>query len=141
MEESMRIGSRLKYTQLACISCLAFAYEKAVSSQERTPEAVLEELKAIGEPDFDPTRKQEPGYLEKYKRDQHILYQKKAALLLDLCLAYPDDERVPEWMNRRWMLLAWNQKPADVADEVLADIDSLLPQIRHPAVLRDAKYW
>lgn len=113
----------------------------AVAGQPRASEDILEEVKAIGEPDFDPARKEEPGYVENYKREQHILYRKKAALLLELCRLYPDHPKLPEWMNRRWVLLGWNQEPARVADKVLADIEAVLAKNENAQVAHDGAYW
>src|SRR3990172_7957907 len=126
---------------LTVCSVVLFAVEGRSSAQERTPETVLAEVAAVGEPPFDPARKPEPGYLENYKREQHILYRKKAVLLGELCTAYPGDPRVPEWMNRRWTLLGWNQEPKHVAAEVLADIESVHVTGKDPQVMCHAVYW
>lgn len=110
-------------------------------AEEPTPSEILARVKAIGEPAFDPARKDEPVYVANYKRQQHILYREKAGLLLDLCRMYPEDERVPRWMNRRWELLRWNQNPIDVAEEVLADIASTTANVKNKQVLTHAAYW
>jgi thiol-disulfide isomerase/thioredoxin len=111
------------------------------SGDRRTPQEYLDAVRAVGEPEFDPARKNEPGYKERYRGQQHALYQKKAALLLELCHAYPDDARVAEWMNRRWVLLGWNQDPRAVAQEVLADIQSTAVGPLPTTLRRDAAYW
>jgi len=97
----------------------------------------------VGEPPFDPARKPEPGYVEGYKRAQHELYRRKAALLLQACVAHPGDARVAELMDRRWGLLGWNQDPQDVADEVPDDIDAVLgqPVGADAGVARHAAWW
>lgn len=106
-----------------------------------TPDEYLARVKAVGEPDFDASRKREKGYLENYKKQQHLLYRKKAAILLELCKRHPDDTRYAEWMNRRWILLGWNQDPKVVAQEVLDDIVRVTEGETDPVVLRDAAYW
>jgi thiol-disulfide isomerase/thioredoxin len=109
---------------------------------ERSIDEYLAQVKEIGEPDFDAARKQEPGYMDNYRREQHILYQQKAALLLEACRVHPDDERVPELMDRHWKLLAWNQDPLNVAGEVLTDIDTVLASDDWgPDVRQHADYW
>lgn len=112
-----------------------------LAAPPREPADFLAEVEAVGEPPFDPQRKQEPGYLEHYKTQQHILYRRKAAILLELCKTHPHDARVPDWMNRRWVLLGWNQEPADVADEVLADISSVLAENENERVARHGAFW
>jgi thiol-disulfide isomerase/thioredoxin len=102
---------------------------------------ILQEVEAIGEPPFDPSRKNEPHYLDNYKKAQHLLYCQKAALLLDLRRAFPNDSRGPDWMNRRWVLLGWNQAPAKVADELLTDIEAVLLNETDKAVIAHAAYW
>jgi thiol-disulfide isomerase/thioredoxin len=102
---------------------------------------MLARVKEVGEPEFDPRRKREEGYLADYKRRQHVLYRKKAAILLELCHIHSDDPRVPEWMNRRWVLLGWNQDPKDVALEVIADIAAVTRTETDALVLRHAAYW
>lgn len=110
-------------------------------AEKPTPSEVLAQVQAIGEPAFDPARKDEPAYIEEYKRRQHILYRRKAGLLLDLCRMYPEDQRVGKWMNRHWELLRWNQNPRDVAEEVLADIESVTANVKNGQVLAHAAYW
>lgn len=118
------------------LTCLATAH-----AQTRSIDAYLEAVKAVGEPPFDAARKGEPGYLENYRREQHQLYRRKAALLLEACRAHPTDARVPELMNKRWVLLGWNQSPADVVDEVLADVDAVLAVETNAQVIQDGTYW
>lgn len=113
----------------------------AAADPPQTPDDYLAAVAAVGEPPFDPARKSEPGYLDSYRAAQHQLYQKKAAILLDLCRAYPHDERVPEWIDRRWVLLGWNQPPAAVAAEVLADIEAVATTDLPPAARIHAEYW
>jgi thiol-disulfide isomerase/thioredoxin len=117
-----------------------------VPAQERTRsvDAILEEARAIEEPPFDAGRKGKPGYAEykqRYRHQQHEVYQQRAALLLEACTLHPDDERVPKLMNRRWVLLGWNQDPADVAQEILADISSVLASNTNAQVAADGAYW
>ncbi len=107
----------------------------------RTIDEMLAEVSAVGEPPFDPSRKNEPGYLEKYRRDQHALYRRKAAVLLKACRLHPNDTRIPSLMDRRWVLLGWNQKPGDVAAEVLADIQSVLATNTDELVAAHGAYW
>ena len=114
---------------------------RAVEAQQPTPGEMLARVTAVGEPSFDPAREDEPGYVADYKRQQHILYRKKAGFLLELCRMYPDDRRLAEWMNRRWKLLGWNQIPVDVAEEVLADIESTAKGVKNEEVFRHAAYW
>lgn len=106
-----------------------------------TPSEMLARVQAVGEPAFNPARKNERSYVQDYKHRQHILYRRKAGLLLDLFRMYPDDERGAEWMNRRWELLGWNQDPLDVAEEVLADIESATAHVKNKQVLVHAAYW
>jgi thiol-disulfide isomerase/thioredoxin len=113
----------------------------AALPQEQSPEQVLAEVKAIGEPPFDAVRKAEPGYLERYKSQQHELCRRKAALLLELCLRHQDDARLGEWIDRRWVLLGWNQDPRAVAAEVLADIEAVAPRFERDVVAQHASYW
>ncbi len=110
--------------------------------ENRSVDWHLEMVEAIGEPDFDPARKEEPGYMDSYREAQHQLYRQKAAVLLELARSWPDDERVPEWLKRRWKLLGWNQAPADVASEVLADIEAILEDGRGvtPEVAEEAQF-
>ncbi len=98
-------------------------------------------VEAVGEPPFDAERKEEPGYLDAYRAAQHELYREKVALLLEAIRAHSEDPRIPELENRRWALLAWNQRPEMVAEEVLADVDARLAETDDPAVVRHAGYW
>jgi thiol-disulfide isomerase/thioredoxin len=111
--------------------------------EDRTVELILREVQAIGEPEFDPARKSEHGYLESYKKRQHELYQRKAALLLEAYRRFPGDARAAEWLRRRWHLLAWNQHPRDVVAEVLADIERILTDEKTlpEGVPQEAAYW
>jgi thiol-disulfide isomerase/thioredoxin len=125
---------------LAMVAC-SVAIGSVPPNEKPSIESILNEVQAIGEPPFDAARKHEPGYLKNYRSAQHQLYRKKSALLLDLCRLYPDEPRIPEWMNRRWVLLGWNQDPAEMAAEVLADIDARLRTKPGGDVLRHALYW
>ena len=106
----------------------------SAACQEPPPpsiELIEAQVEAIGEPPFDPAREQEPGYIEIYKAKQHALYQQKATLLLQVARHHLNDPRMPDLMNRRWLFLGWNQEPADVAGEILADpFRPLLPMIK-----------
>lgn len=115
----------------------------AQNAEDRTVEQILREVQAIGEPDFDPARKSEPGYLEIYKKKQHELCQRKAALLLEAYRRNPSDARAAEWLRRRWHLLAWNQHPREAAPEVLADIERIVAEEKTlpEGVLQEAAYW
>lgn len=106
-----------------------------------TIEEIQAQVEAVGEPDFDASRKAEPGYMERYKSEQHELYRQKAELLLQVREHHRDDPRFAELMNRRWVLLGWNQEPTAVAEEVLADIERMLDIENHPEVVRHATYW
>lgn len=106
-----------------------------------TIEAIEAQVEAVGEPDFDASRKAEPGYMERYQREQHRLHRRKAELLMQVREHHRDHPRFTELMNRRWVLLGWNQEPAAVAEEVLADIDRMLEVEDHPEVVRHAAYW
>lgn len=119
----------------------AFVQPVTASDRPESIDAYLDAVMAIGEPAFDATRKGERGYLENYRREQHTLYRKKAALLLEACRTYPADPRVPELMNKRWVLLGWNQRPADVAAEVLADVDAVLADANDQHIVQNGTYW
>lgn len=110
-------------------------------SPERAPEEYLAAVEAVGEPPFDPARKQEPGYFDAYRRAQHELYREKAVIMLDLLRAHRDDPRVGEWADRRWELLAWNQEPEWVAEEVLDDVAKVTALLDSPAVSAAADFW
>ncbi|MHC5014731.1 MAG: TlpA disulfide reductase family protein [Planctomycetota bacterium] len=112
--------------------------------QTRTVDEILEQARALAEPPFDAGRKGKPGYAEykqRYRQEQHTVYHQRAALLLEACTLHPDDDRVPKLMNRRWVLLGWNQDPADVAQEILADIKSVLASTSNAHVAAHGAYW
>ncbi len=138
-ESPLPIGRRLAPAML-----VVAATAMPAQAQVQSIDEYLEQVKAIGEPPFDASRKKLPDYPEykaKYKRQQHEMYKQKAALLLEACRLHPDDERAAELMERHWVLLGWNQDPADVADEVLADIESVLPTNRNEQVAAHGAYW
>ncbi len=120
---------------------LTAALYLSTCGQPPTIEEIEAQVEAVGEPDFDAARKTEPGYMERYKREQHVLYQRKAELLMQVREHHRDHPRFAELMSRRWVLLGWNQEPAAVAEEVLADIDRMLEVEDHPEVVRHATYW
>src|SRR5262245_37480488 len=114
----------MRLAVLAAVAVLALPGR--APGQSASMDELLAQEQAVGEAPFDVARKPEPGYLDAYRASQHELYRKRAKLILQACRAAPEDPRVPDLMNRRWELLAWNQPPADVADEVLADVEAVL---------------
>lgn len=131
----------LQFAAMVCGVVWLAASPRIAAAQTRSVDDYLAKVNAIGEPPFDAARKAEPGYLDTYRSAQHALYQQKAAILLEACRTHGSDPRVPELMDRRWKILGWNQKPADVAEEVLADIDRVLADETNPAVIQHGKFW
>lgn len=135
-----QIASRLALSIV--LSCLVWSAQ--AQERSRSMDDYLEQVRAIEEPPFDASRKKQPGYAEykaQYRRAQHVVYQQKAALLLEACRLHSDDERVPKLMNHRWVLLGWNQAPVDVAEEIVADVEAVQSTFTNEQVVIDGAYW
>lgn len=60
--------------------------------------------------------------------------------MLEAIQLAPDDARTSDWYKKRWILLGWNQEPAVVATEVLADIERIMAMSPPRTVQDEASY-
>jgi thiol-disulfide isomerase/thioredoxin len=124
---------------------LTIALGLALLTGCQQPPLTIEQYEArielLGAPAFDMARQHEPGYMASFRDAQHELNQQKAALLLEAARAHPQDLRIPDLLNRRWMLLTQDQEPDAIGEAVLEDIAAVTTEFDHPVVARHAAYW
>jgi thiol-disulfide isomerase/thioredoxin len=74
----------------------------SLAAEGRSGREILAALDAIKMPSFDPSRRSEPGYIEKVRAEFEQTGQKRDALILELLKADPDHDRLPELMDEHW---------------------------------------
>jgi thiol-disulfide isomerase/thioredoxin len=97
---------------IAALFGLLLASTISAQAAERSAPEILSALDAIRMPSFDPSRRGEPGYIDKIKQEFIAVGAKRDALILELLQADPDNERLPTLMNEHWRRL-----PPTGADE------------------------
>jgi len=69
---------------------------------DRAGQDIIKALDAIQMPSYDPSRRSEPGYIEKVQREFAQVGERRDALIVKLFQAAPDNDRLPELMSEHW---------------------------------------
>jgi thiol-disulfide isomerase/thioredoxin len=74
----------------------------APAAADRSAREILKDLDAIKSPSYDPSRRAEPGYIDKVRAEFTAFAEKRDPLILELLKADPDHDRLPELMSEHW---------------------------------------
>ena len=85
----------------ALLVCLISSAARA-AGDDRAGQEILKALDAIQMPSYDPSRRSEPGYIEKVQREFAQVGERRDALILKLFQAAPDHDRLPALMSEHW---------------------------------------
>jgi thiol-disulfide isomerase/thioredoxin len=112
---------------LSAAVALTFALTVAVaaapqSAVARDADAILNDIKNIERPKFDPAKREDDAYVKEYIAAQNKSERQEAALILELHEKFPDHEKVPTLLPRRWAILMHDQETEDVALKEMAAI-------------------
>ncbi len=88
---------------------------------DRPSADILKELDALKAPSFDPSRRQEQGYVQKFLEERDKYMDKRGELAMELFKAAPDNARVPNLLNERWQAMANKGK----FDELLKEAEGI----------------
>jgi thiol-disulfide isomerase/thioredoxin len=82
---------------------LVFLIGSAVTAAaDRPAQDILKALDAIKNPSYDPSRRSEPGYIDKLRTEFIQVGEKRDALILELLKADSDHDRLPALMSEHW---------------------------------------
>src|SRR6185312_16498147 len=66
----------------------------ATAAADRSAQEILKDVDAIKNPSYDPSRRAEPGYIDKVRAEFAAFAEKRDPLILELLKADPDHDRL-----------------------------------------------
>jgi thiol-disulfide isomerase/thioredoxin len=121
---------------LSSLVSLSFAEVHQLLAADRSPEEILKEIERVQFPQADQSKVGDEDYGREFKSRHDAATETRAALILDLCKAAPDHEKVPSLMLLRWNdLLAIGRRT-----EIGPEVRRILATTKNQKLKRAAQY-
>lgn len=127
---------------LAILVALALAATVAATPPmpgDRTAQAILSDIEHIERPAFDQSRRDDDAYMQEYLAARARADQQEADLILELFKKFPEHEKVPTLLPRRWRMLI-NSPLEGTEAAALTEMDALIEQSPQSALAGEARY-
>jgi thiol-disulfide isomerase/thioredoxin len=126
-----------KPAALAFIGPLLVAASAFAFAEGRPADAILRDYDAAELPKFERERRDEPGYVERFRKSYIEAQNRRDELAWELFQAAPEHKRVPALLLQRWQ----DRMIEPVSAEATArEIDRALPRFTDPKQARDARF-
>src|SRR5436190_13099640 len=130
MKTSLRV---LLITSIAAIAL----WTSSATAQDRTVAEILDNIKKIEHPKFDPSKREDEDYIKKYREAMEKADKQEATLILELYKAHPDDAKTQELLPKRWAILMDDSESASAVND---EMDAVIKKAPDSKLAGEAQF-
>jgi thiol-disulfide isomerase/thioredoxin len=125
----------------AAIVCGGLLATTPARSDDRAPDVILKDIDAVATPVFDPSKRSDQAYVQKYIQESKEAMTRKAELIGELYKADSENPRLAQLLPERWRALSPMMTGRPDSTELTKELDAVIAKAKNGDVKKDAAFW